>query len=390
MRPWWSFVVFFAVLIMVVGGVHYYLYARLVKAASLSASVERGLGFAFVALGLLIPFGIAGARALSRPYSTVLGFVAFSWFGLVVLLFFVTLSSELVRLAAMGLTRAHVLADDPARRAFLGRGLAVGIAAVGGALGVYGVVSARGAVAVERVKIGLRRFPGALDGFRVVQLSDVHIGATIGRDWLAEVVAQVNALDADIVCITGDLVDGSVRDLGAEVAPLGDLRAKHGVYFVTGNHEYYSGADEWIAYLGTLGVRVLRNERVEIGVGDATFDLAGVDDWSARGFGGGHGADLARALAGRDEEREVVLLAHQPKQAVEASKRGVGLQLSGHTHGGQIFPWNYFVKLDQPFVAGLDKLGDLLVYTSRGTGYWGPPMRVGAPPEITLLELSRA
>lgn len=390
MRPWWTFLIFFGVLAALVGGVHYYLYARLVKAASLGPALERGLGIALVGLALLIPIGIAAGRALPRPWSTAIGVVAYSWFGVVILLFFLTLGSEVVRIVAAILDATKVVPQDPARRAFLGRALAASVAAAGGALAIYGVASARGDVAVERVKIQLRRFPGKLDGFRIVQLSDVHIGPTIGRDWLSAVVDKVNALDPDLVCITGDLVDGSVSDLGAQVEPLRRLKAKHGIYFVTGNHEYYSGADEWIAHLKSLGVRSLRNERVEIGDGEEGFDLAGVDDWKAKGFGGDHGADLARALAGRDESREVVLLAHQPKQAPEAAERGVGLQLSGHTHGGQIFPWNFFVKLDQPFIAGLDKLGELLIYTSRGTGYWGPPMRVGAPPEITLLELSRA
>jgi predicted MPP superfamily phosphohydrolase len=146
--------------------------------------------------------------------------------------------------------------------------------------------------------------------------------------------------------------------------------------------------DEWIEELSRLGVRVLRNERVSIGEGDDSFDLAGVDDWSARGKG--HGPDLRRALAGRDESRELLLLAHQPKQVVQATTMGVGLQLSGHTHGGQIWPWGYFVRLDQPHVAGLHRRGDTQIYVSRGTGYWGPPMRVGAPPEITLIELTRA
>jgi predicted MPP superfamily phosphohydrolase len=242
---------------------------------------------------------------------------------------------------------------------------------------------------VKKVEVGLTRLPGALGGFKIAQLSDLHIGPTLGREWLTDVVARTNALEPDIVAITGDLVDGSVSELGEHVAPLGDLRAKHGVYFVTGNHEYYSGVDAWIARLRELGVRVLRNERVSIGDGEASFDLAGIDDYRAKDFGNGHGADLDKAIAGRDPARELVLLAHQPKAALEAATKGVGLQLSGHTHGGQIFPWGFFVRLDQHFVAGLDKVGDLLLYTSSGTGYWGPPMRVGAPPEITLLQLSR-
>jgi predicted MPP superfamily phosphohydrolase len=226
-----------------------------------------------------------------------------------------------------------------------------------------------------------------MSGLRLVQLTDLHIGPILGRDWLASIVASVNALDPDVVVITGDLVDGSVETLREQVAPLADLRAKRGVYFVTGNHEYYSGVDEWIAELTRLGVRVLRNERVAIGDGDEAFDLAGVDDWSAGRFGAGHGPSLERALAGRDSSRELVLLAHQPKQIIEAAARGVGLQISGHTHGGQIFPWNFLVRLDQPYVDGLALHNDTYIYVSRGTGYWGPPMRVGAPPEITLLEL---
>src|SRR6185437_2408032 len=198
--------------------------------------------------------------------------------------------------------------------------------------------------------------PEAMAGFRIVQLSDLHIGPTLGGAWLTEIVAHVNAAEPDVVVITGDLVDGPLDELRAEVAPLAQLRAKHGVFFVTGNHEYYSGVDDWLAELVRLGVRPLRNERVSIGEGEHGFDLAGVDDWSARRFGGGHGADLARALAGRDPSRELVLLAHQPKQIHEAEAHGVGLQLSGHTHGGQIFPWGFFVRIDQPFVAGLGRL----------------------------------
>jgi predicted MPP superfamily phosphohydrolase len=170
-----------------------------------------------------------------------------------------------------------------------------------------------------------------------------------------------------MVVITGDLVDGSVEALRDHVAPLAGLKSKHGTYFVTGNHEYYSGADAWIAELGRLGVRVLRNERVPIGEGDDVFDLAGVDDWTAKGFGGDHGPNLARALEGRDPKREVILLAHQPKQIREAAALGVGLQISGHTHGGQIFPWTLFVRLDQPYIAGLSLHESTQIYAdARG------------------------
>ena len=229
-----------------------------------------------------------------------------------------------------------------------------------------------------------------MHGTSIVQISDVHIGPTLGKEFLATVVAQVNGLSPDIIAITGDLVDGSVAQLRDHVAPLAELRATYGVFFVTGNHEYYSGAQEWIEELARLGIRVLRNEHVAVGPEGHTIDLAGVDDWTSAGHEVGHGHDLPGALAGRDQSREVVLLAHQPRSATEAAAHGVGLQLSGHTHGGQIMPWNFLVRLQQPFVAGLYRLKDTWVYVSRGTGYWGPPMRVGSPPEITRIELQRA
>jgi len=389
MRSWSQMIPFMAVALSVVGGVHYYLYVRLVRAASLPTPFARALAVAFVLLAVLTPVGIYLARSLPRPTSAYVGVGVYSWMGLVILLFFLSLGSELIRGGAEILRRVGVLPDDPDRRQFLARVLSAGVAASGVALAAYGVMAARGKVGVQKVDVSLKKFPKALDGFKIVQISDVHIGPTLGKEFLDGVVDSINALEPDLVAITGDLVDGSVKELSEHVAPLGRIKAKHGVYFVTGNHEYYAGADEWIAYLGTLGVRVLRNERVTIGEGDDAFDLAGVDDWRAKSFGGDHGADLPRALEDRDASRELVLLAHQPKQATEAAKLGVGLQLSGHTHGGQIFPWGLFVRIDQPFIAGLDRDGDFQIYTSRGTGYWGPPMRVGAPSEISSLTLRR-
>jgi predicted MPP superfamily phosphohydrolase len=213
----------------------------------------------------------------------------------------------------------------------------------------------------------------------------------VGRAFIEDLVGRVNALAPDIVAITGDLVDGSVVELREAVAPLAGLRARHGVYFVTGNHEYFAGAGPWLDELARLGVRVLRNERVTIGAGDEAFDLAGVDDHSAERYGGLPGDEaVARALGGRAAGREVVLLAHQPKSFAAAARHGVGLQISGHTHGGQLWPFGAIVRLAQPFVAGLHRRGDAQIYVSRGTGYWGPPMRLGAPAEITEIVLRRA
>jgi hypothetical protein len=387
-RPLLGFVVFVAVFSALVGGLHYYLWTRLVRAPDLGPGWHRAGTIALIALGALIPVGIFLSRTLPRPAATAISMVVYGWFGFAVLLFFLLLGSEIVRgalLASWSFGGDGPV--DPARRTFLSRAIAgaVGLAAL--ALGGLGLASALGRVGVQRVRVSLRKLPPELAGYRLVQITDLHVGPTLGREWVEQVVAQVNALEPHAVAITGDLVDGSVGQLREHVAPLGALRARDGVFFVTGNHEYYSGVDEWLDELNRLGIRPLRNERVTLGEGDATFDLAGVDDWSSRSFGRGHGPDLERALAGRDAERELVLLAHQPKQIVEAAARGVGLMLAGHTHGGQIFPWGVFVRIDQPFIAGLSQLGDTQIYVSRGTGFWGPPMRVAAPSEITLLEL---
>ena len=379
---------FFVVISAVIVAMHYYLWARLVRAPELGAPWARFGTWLFVLLAALTPAGIIVARALDRPISKLIAGVAYGWMGVAVLLFFLLVASEVLRAGVHGASALTARPLDPDRRAFLSRTIAGGVSLIAISLAGMGTANALGEVAVRRVLVPLRRLPRALEGFRIVQLSDVHIGPTLGADWLERVVARVNALAPDAVVITGDLVDGSVEELRDQVAPLAKLSAKHGVFFVTGNHEYYSGADEWIDELARLGVRTLRNERVALGDGEHSFDLAGVDDWTARRFGGGHGANLARALAGRDPARELVLLAHQPKQIHEAARLGVGLMLSGHTHGGQIFPWQLLVKLDQPYIAGLAQHEDTHIYVSRGTGFWGPPMRVAAPAEIALIELS--
>jgi predicted MPP superfamily phosphohydrolase len=386
-----SFLIFFLVLSLAIGGVHYYLWARLVRAPELGGGWARVGGIAFALLALLIPAGLLVSRLLDRTASRVVAGVAFGWMGLVVLLFFLLLGSELLRAGVAGATALGAAPPlDPQRRAFLSRTIAGTVSVLALGLAGAGTANALGEVAINRVRVGLRKLHPSLAGFRIVHLSDLHIGPTLGAAWLAGIVARVNALEPDLVVITGDLVDGGVDELGDQVAPIAGLRAKHGVFFVTGNHEYYSGADDWIHELARLGVRTLRNERVVVGEGEASFDLAGVDDWQAGRFGGGHGRDLPRALAGRDPSRELVLLAHQPKQIHEAEKLGVGLQLSGHTHGGQIFPWGLFVRLDQPYVAGLAQHGSAQIFVSRGTGFWGPPMRVAAPAEIAVVELSPA
>jgi uncharacterized protein len=383
-----SFALFFTILVTLVGGAHYYVWSRLVRDPALPAALTRGLTYALIFLFVAIPGTLFLRRSAFGGAVEPLVWLAMTWLGL---LLFLVLALGVADLGRGVWELARSLSDspplDPERRQAVARIVAGAAALVGASLGLWSVRSALSRVRLRRVEITLARLPKALSGTRIVQLSDVHVGPTIHRDFIETIVARSNALNPDLVAITGDLVDGTVEDLAEHVAPLAKLRAKYGVYFVTGNHEYYSGAEAWCTELRRLGIRVLRNERVSIGSDSASFDLAGTDDHSAKRFGGGHGEDLAKALAGRDPERELVLLAHQPKTILQARDHGVGLQLSGHTHGGQIWPWTYLVRLQQPVVAGLAQFGKSLVYVSRGTGYWGPPMRLGAPAEITELIL---
>ena len=251
-----------------------------------------------------------------------------------------------------------------------------------------GFINARRLARVVKVDVPIAGLPQELAGYAIAQISDIHVGPTIKRAYLNAIVTKVNSLKPDAIAVTGDLVDGSVQRLAMHTAPLGRLAAPDGVFFVTGNHEYYSGAEQWIAEVRRLGLRVLLNEHVIRRRGQASLMIACVTDYTAQHFNPAHRSDPQQAAAGAPEDVAVkVLLAHQPRSAPAAADAGFDLQLSGHTHGGQFFPWNFFVPLQQPFVAGLNRVRSLWVYTSRGTGYWGPPKRFGAPSEITLVRL---
>ena len=271
-------------------------------------------------------------------------------------------------------------------------GTALAVPLLAGVVTLWGLFNARRRAAVVRVDVPIANLPASLHGFSIAQISDIHVGPTIKGPYLQSIVDAVNGLKADMVAVTGDLVDGSVRNLAPHVAPLANLSSRHGTYFVTGNHEYYSGAHAWVAELRRLGVTVLMNEHVVLRHGplspQAELVLAGVADHGAHHFDPAHRSDPHAALLGAPASAAVkVLLAHQPRSAPAAAQAGFDLQLSGHTHGGQFWPWNLFVPLQQPFTAGLHRLQQLWVYTSRGTGYWGPPKRFGAPSEITHLRL---
>jgi predicted MPP superfamily phosphohydrolase len=277
--------------------------------------------------------------------------------------------------------------EDPARRLFLSRAVAAGALAAGGGIASLGVYRAFTPPKVNEVVIRLAGLPRALEGFTIVQLSDLHIGQVIREKFVDQLVAEANAQKADLVAITGDLVDGAPDDLGPIVARLRNLRSRHGTFFVSGNHDYYSGWERWAPVVSSMDMRVLRNERVTVGDGAAQFDLLGVDDWGSH-WGGKRGYDLDAATAGRGPDRASVLLAHQPVNLEAVDAAGIGLQLSGHTHGGQLFPGTLVGSLIWGRrLAGLSRTGGTQLFTSRGCGFVGPPMRVDSPPEVVKVVL---
>jgi uncharacterized protein len=376
------------------GSLHLYVWWRHVRTAHLPRRASLVLTCVMVVLWLSIPITTT-SRLWAPALGSTLAWISMPWMALIGLLFVVTLALELPRqLSRLGrrLARrpAETTPEGLSRRMFLARLGSGAAVTVAGASVARGMTQARGTHEVVDVEVTLAKLPKALDGFTIVQLTDLHVGLTIDRAFVQRVVDMTNRLSPDLVALTGDFVDGRVADLREEIAPLAGLRAKHGIFAITGNHEYYAGADPWIAEISKLNVKYLRNELVTIGEPGAAFDLAGVDDHGAGKYAG-HGEDLAAATAKRDPSRPLVLLAHQPRQVRRAAKHGVDLQLSGHTHGGQIWPWHYIVKVQQGgLLAGRYQVGNTQLYVSRGCGYWGPPVRLLAPLEITRVILRSA
>ncbi|MFJ7127805.1 metallophosphoesterase [Streptomyces sp. NPDC098101] len=443
-------VVFLLVLVVVLallGGVHWYVWRRLVRDVTAPGGLPRRLGTAaVVVLPLLSLAALVSARAgVPFPVQQVIAWPGQMWLAVLLYLVLALVAGETVRplLRAWLARRAPAAAApapapvvpepapvpvpaaqtapdsapaetvpadpapvpdatpdpapatdattgpagrgpaDPSRRLFVSRvvgGTAAAVALGTVGYGTYGVL--RGP-RVKRVTVPLAKIPRAAHGYRIAVVSDVHLGPILGRAHTQRIVDTVNSTQPDLIAIVGDLVDGTVEDLGPAAEPLARLRARHGSFFVTGNHEYFSGADAWVDHVRELGLRPLRNERLEIAAG---FDLAGVDD--VAGESEGQGPDFGRALGDRDRARAAVLLAHQPIVVHDAVRHGVDLQLSGHTHGGQLWPGEYLADLANPTVAGLERYGDTQLYVSRGAGAWGPPVRVGAPSDITVVELA--
>jgi uncharacterized protein len=367
---------------------HLYVGVRLIGDAPVGQPWKVLAALLLLASLLLIPVGMSARNLEGQPLADRL-----AWLGLTAMGFF---SSLLLLTFARDVMLLVVHITDWLRGAPIGSptlvadsALAVPVLAV--VLSAIGFYNARRRAPVVSVDVPIDDLPAALHGFTIVQISDIHVGPTIKRHYVERIVAAVNGLRPDLIAVTGDVVDGSVTHLADHTRPLADLSARHGAFLVTGNHEYYSGADKWIAEFRRLGLTVLLNQHVVLEHDGAQAVIAGVTDYGAGSFDPAHRSDPGKAISGAPDAATVrVLLAHQPRSAPAAADAGFTLQLSGHTHGGQIFPWNFFVRLQQPFVAGLTKFNGLWVYTSRGTGYWGPPKRLGAPSEITRVRLIAA
>ncbi|MEU1044917.1 metallophosphoesterase [Streptomyces sp. NPDC005897] len=430
-------VVFVLVALVMVGVLvtaNWYLWRRLFRDTTRAAGPVRRIGVAVIAGGWLLAVGALVAERAGAPFwlQRVLAWPGFLWLALSIYLLLAVLAGEVVRpLLRMFLERraaarttegaepsvsppadtARIPAGAappeapgtpeapetpaptpgdastsplalPSRRLFVSRVVAGAAAAAAVGTVGYGTYGVLNGPSVKRVTVPLAKLPRAAHGFRIAVVSDIHLGPVLGRGFAQKVVDTINSTQPDLIAVVGDLVDGSVKDLGPAAAPLSQLQARHGAYFVTGNHEYFSGAEQWVAEVRRLGLIPLENARTEL----PHFDLAGVND--VAGEDEGQGPDYAKALGDRDRSRACVLLAHQPVQIHDAVDHGVDLQLSGHTHGGQLWPGNLIAGAANPTLAGLDRYGDTQLYVSRGAGAWGPPTRVGAPSDITVIELA--
>ncbi|MFD5894218.1 MULTISPECIES: metallophosphoesterase [unclassified Streptomyces] len=429
------------VAVTLVAGAHYYIWRRLVRDTTVAGGTARKAGTAVMILLPVLTVAGVGVGRGETPFALkqILGWPAYMWLATLLYLLLALLVGEAVRpvlrrvldrraaacrtpetapveepatVGAPAPSNAPATsgpdadkgadtdkgtdkgadtatpenpaapAPDPSRRLFVSR--VVGGAAAAAALATvgYGASNVLRGPSVKRVTVPLAKLPRAAHGYRIAVVSDIHLGPLLGRAHAQRVVDTINSTNPDLVAVVGDLVDGTVADLGSAAEPLAGLRAKHGSYFVTGNHEYFGNAGEWVDHVRELGLHPLENARVEI----AGFDLVGVNDIA--GEEEGEGPDFQKALGGRDPARASVLLAHQPVVIHDAVKHGIDLQLSGHTHGGQMWPVNYIAQAANPTLAGLEQYGDTALYVTRGAGAWGPPVRVGAPADITVVQLA--
>ncbi|ASR38524.1 hypothetical protein BAY61_29970 [Prauserella marina] len=387
---------FILLAIALIAIVHLYVWKRLVFDTTSPKSRARKVGTAaIVALVLLMGVALGTGTSIDPAIARWFAWPGYLWLAMFFYLLVVLVVLEIPRLALRGWVRKGDKPAEPestaderggvTRRVALARGSAAVAGVVATGFVGYGMTVALGPPTVTRVPISLPRLDPRASGCRIALISDVHLGPIIGRSFTERIVELVNAERPDLVAIAGDLVDGEVRHLAHAAEPLADLRSTHGTFYVTGNHEYFSGYREWIEHVPSLGIRPLRNEHVDIEHNGGVFHFAGINDHI--GYQWQDPGDVARAVEGRDPDKALVMLAHQPVDITPAVEHGVDLMLAGHTHGGQLSPFELIVSLQQGAVAGSYQFDDTKMYVTRGAGFWGPPVRVGAPPDITIVEL---
>ena len=387
---WLRFAVFFLISSSILIGAHVYIGRRLVNKMTIPAVGKRILWILIFVFPLLTPVTFI-LRLTENPgiLSDITGWLAFVEMGFFSLIFILVLARDAIMLINRLREKITKTAGyNPERRAFLLNSVNYSLVGSAVLLTGYGLFEARRIPRTDHITIHLPQLPPEFEGYRIAQFSDLHVGPTIKHRFVSEVVDELNGIQADMIVFTGDLVDGTVEQLKQDVAPLAELSAQDGVFFVTGNHEYYSGVLDWIAEAERLGMRVLLDNHQIIVRNNARITIAGVTDYSAPDMLAAHVSDPHKAIAGAPEQSVKILLAHQPRNIFEAARAGFDLQISGHTHGGQYYPWRYMVTFAQPYITGLHRHENTWIYVNRGTGYWGPPLRIGVPSEITIFTLT--
>lgn len=367
-----AFLMFLAIFLLVYGGAHAYIWWRVARPLHLSGMTLRVAQVLFVILCVSFPVIHFFFRHENGPLVTGVNWLSSVWMGLVVYLFLVALGFDALRLLLF-------------RAVPLGRATSAVVAGIAGAITIYGLIEAC-SLGVTELTVRMPNLSPALQGMRIAQISDVHMGLIVRGERLEKIVTQVNSLQPDLIVITGDLVDAEALHMEEMVHPLRRLQSKYGVFAVTGNHEYFAGIDRAAAFIEQAGVTLLRNRWVTVA---GNLQLAGRDDVVASRITGQPTPSLAEILRDADRAKPTILLYHTPVTSfAELHSLGINLQLSGHTHRGQLWPFNYIVRRIFKTPYGRFTEGDTTIYVNRGTGTWGPPMRVGARPEITLITLT--
>lgn len=388
---------FFIVFITLLGIMHGYVGWKIFSGLNLNSSFAI-IGIILLAILTLLPvlpilFRYNGYESSLLDKLSLIGYTSLGFFTLS----FVAFLSKDLLFKVWGFISSFFSADvkqqitlDLDKREFLEKSLSIGILSLIGPTTAYGFYSARKGPTIINQDIYLKNLPDSFENFTIAQISDLHVGPTIKKPYVEKVVNQISTINPDLIAITGDMVDGSIDYLRRDLEPLSQVVAKYGTYFVTGNHEYYSGAERWLDETDRMGFTNLVNDNKLITIKDQNIALAGVNDYRAHQIIPSHRSNPQAALKGINSKKVKILLAHQPSSIFQANEAGFDLQISGHTHGGQFWPFTYPTKKANPYLSGLHNHNGTQIYVNSGTGYWGPPLRLGVTAEITLFKLKKS